>query len=95
MASQNGDVRGAALGSERVRAALGSDGEFALAAALGPRLTDGERECAAIAREGETIEWSRTMRNRPYPVLSSAQEALAEVMVIKWMSEQPLARRRP
>ena len=30
MASQNSDLRGAALGSERVRAALGSDGEFAL-----------------------------------------------------------------
>ena len=31
LASQNGVFRGAALGSERVRAALGSDGEFALA----------------------------------------------------------------
>ena len=30
LASQNGGFRGAALGSERVRAALGSDGEFAL-----------------------------------------------------------------
>ena len=30
LASQNGVFRGAALGSERVRAALGSDGEFAL-----------------------------------------------------------------
>ena len=30
LASQIGDVRGAAQGSERVRAALGSDGEFAL-----------------------------------------------------------------
>ena len=30
MASPNGVFRGAALGSERVRAALGSDGEFAL-----------------------------------------------------------------
>ena len=33
LASQNGVFRGAALGSERVRAALGSDGEFALACA--------------------------------------------------------------
>ena len=35
LASQNGDVRGAALGSERVRAVLGSDGEFALRYRIG------------------------------------------------------------
>ena len=37
------------------------------------------------AREGETIEGSRTMRNRPYPVLKSEAFLLKKVIVVLFL----------
>ena len=38
-------------------------------------------------REGETIEGSRTMRNRPYPVLKCSIDGEKNGQLIRWKQE--------